>query len=206
VRIEPDGRTFGTVSADGTDLEIVLPIPGRALVRNAAMAVRVALELGVDPRSAVHAIAGGPTTAARMELVGVGRWTVVNDAYNANPNSVAAALRTMEELRPDATRWAVLGAMAELGSISEDAHRRVGRLAASLGYAGVVVVGAGADAVADGAGATAHRVATLDEAADFVTRHVPTGSVVLVKGSLVTGLRRFPDVLRARMDRATEEA
>ncbi|MGH2760509.1 MAG: UDP-N-acetylmuramoyl-tripeptide--D-alanyl-D-alanine ligase [Actinomycetota bacterium] len=203
--IDPYARTSGTVALASGTVDVVLPIPGRALMRNAAMAMRVAVELGVEPRAAAHAIAGSQTTGARMEVVRVGGWTVVNDAYNANPNSVAAGLRTMSELRPDAERWAVLGAMAELGPMSEDAHVRIGRLARSLGYEGVIVVGDDAGGISRGAGAVAHPAPTMEEAADLVARLVPKGSVVLVKGSLVTGLRLFPDALRAQTDRAAEE-
>ncbi len=204
-RIDRRGRTFGVVTTGGSQQEVVLPIPGRALLRNAAMAARVALEFGVDLRSSAAAIADAPTTGARMEVVDVRGWKVVNDAYNANPNSVAAALRTTAELQPDAMRWAVLGAMAELGPIAPAAHRRIGRLAAALGYRGVIVVGADAAGIAEGAGALALLAQNIDEAADLVARHVAEGSVVLVKGSLVTGLKRFPDVLDARTRRATEE-
>ena len=203
--IDSSGRTFGRVSIDGVQTGVVLPIPGRALFRNAAMAVCVATELGVDAVDAAGAIGRASTSGARMELADIGGWTVVNDAYNANPTSTAAALRTLLELRPRGQRWAVLGAMAELGPISECAHERIGRLAASLGYAGVVVVGAEARPMAMGAGSVAHAVDTLEEAAELVCSRVPAGAVVLVKGSLVTGLSRFPAVLRTRLDRTREE-
>lgn len=204
-RYEATGIDAGRVATSVGAVDVRLPVPGRALMRNAAMAVRVAVELGVDPEQAAGAIAGARTTGARMEVIPLEPWTIVNDAYNANPNSVSAALRAMSEVRPGAPRWAVLGEMAELGPISGSAHERIGRLAAALGYEGVIAVGAEAAGIARGAGAVAHRVATPEEATELASRIVPQGSVVLVKGSLVTGLRRFPDALRARTDRATEE-
>lgn len=203
-RVDPSGRTLGEVAIDGIEVDVVLPLPGRALMRNAAMAVRAAVELGLDPVEAASALESATTTSARMEVDEIGPWTVVNDAYNANPTSVSAALRALGELRPEAALWAVLGAMAELGPISDRAHERVGRLAAALGYEGVVVVGEDARGIAAGAGSIARPVASLDEAADLLSASVPPGAAVVVKGSLVTGLRRFPDVLRARLERRRE--
>jgi UDP-N-acetylmuramoyl-tripeptide--D-alanyl-D-alanine ligase len=203
-KIDPTGVTHGSVALAEEVVDVALPVPGRVLMRNAAMAMRVARELGVEATAAGAAIAGAHTTGARVQIVDVGAWTIVNDAYNANPTSVASALRTVRELRPDAPRWAVLGRMAELGVIADPAHRRVGGLARALGYDGVVAVGEGAELIAEAAGDIATRVGSREEAAAFVADRVPSGAVVLVKGSLVTGLKDFPDVL-ARHDRASQE-
>jgi UDP-N-acetylmuramoyl-tripeptide--D-alanyl-D-alanine ligase len=114
-----------------------------------------------------------------------GRVTIVNDAYNANPDSVESALRTVVAManRP----VAVLGLMAELGPVSVAEHRRIGRLARDLGFRLVVVVGED-DGIAEGAGDVARRVATPDDALDALSGELRSGDVVLVKASRTVGL------------------
>jgi UDP-N-acetylmuramoyl-tripeptide--D-alanyl-D-alanine ligase len=201
-RVELPGRTVGVVSLDSSVVEVVLPVPGRALMRNAAIALGVARELEVDAETAAAAIARCTPSSSRMEVSSLGGWTLVNDAYNANPSSTASALRTVRELASSAPLWAVLGEMAELGSIADSEHARIGRLVAALGYTGVVVVGERADALAEAAGSIAVRVATNDEAADVAIDRVPSGAYLLVKGSLVTGLKGFGEILTTKLARA----
>jgi len=111
---------------------------------------------------------------------------VLNDSYNANPDSVTAALRTLAGV--DAPRRvAVLGEMAELGEASGEAHRRMGELAGSLG---IEVLAVGTPAY----GGTV--VADQDEAL-AVVRTLPAGSAILVKASRSVGLDRLADALRA---------
>jgi UDP-N-acetylmuramoyl-tripeptide--D-alanyl-D-alanine ligase len=169
-------------------------------VRNAAVAACVAAELGVPVADAVKAIEQSQPTSWRMDISTLGGWIFVNDAYNANPTSTASALRTVRELAGDAPAWAVLGEMAELGPAAEREHARVGRLATLLGYAGLIVVGEAAAPLAGAAGTVALRVSSISEAAEAVVERVPSGAHLLVKGSLVTGLKDFGEVLTARLD------
>ena len=194
-RITPDGRTYGRITVDGRIVPIVLPVPGRALMRNAAFAIRVALEHGVDPDDAASAIADATLSSWRMQIQQVGSWTVVNDAYNANPTSMASTLRSGRELAGDRPVWAVLGRMAEIGDTTEAEHRRAGRLVASLGYAGLIAVGAEAAGIAAGAGSLGRTVATIDEAVDALRRSVPEGAVVVVKASRAVGLEHLVEAL-----------
>jgi UDP-N-acetylmuramoyl-tripeptide--D-alanyl-D-alanine ligase len=121
--------------------------------------------------------------------------TVVNDAYNANPESVRAALDALVALAGDRRTWAVLGEMRELGAAAPDAHAAVGRYAAELGVGRVVVVGEGAAGIAEGARAAAGTrtradvVADVDAAVDTLGEVGP-GDVVLVKASRAAGLER----------------
>jgi UDP-N-acetylmuramoyl-tripeptide--D-alanyl-D-alanine ligase len=120
-----------------------------------------------------------------MELVRLPSGAVVvNDAYNANPVSVAAALRALTHLRAR-RHIAVLGLMAELGPTSEEEHRAIGRLAHELG---VEVVAVGVPAY----GGTV--VDSVDAAADTLTS-LGEGDAVLLKGSRVAGLERLVDLL-----------
>jgi UDP-N-acetylmuramoyl-tripeptide--D-alanyl-D-alanine ligase len=114
-----------------------------------------------------------------------GTVTVVNDAYNANPDSMEAALRTVAAM--PGRHVAVLGLMAELGEASAGEHARMGALARELGYAAVIVVG-DEPGLADAAGAIARRVADDGEAEEVLARFLRDGDVVLVKASHAVGL------------------
>jgi UDP-N-acetylmuramoyl-tripeptide--D-alanyl-D-alanine ligase len=124
----------------------------------------------------------------RME-VHRGRITVVNDAYNANPDSMVAAMETVAAM--PGRRIAVFGEMAELGPVSEDEHARVGRAAKELGF-DVITVGRD-HGLADAAGG--RNVASQAEAVAVVGEEAEDGSVVLVKGSRTAGL----ELLAARL-------
>jgi UDP-N-acetylmuramoyl-tripeptide--D-alanyl-D-alanine ligase len=119
---------------------------------------------------------------------------VVNDAYNANPESMAAALRAVASIA-GGRGVAVLGEMLELGAESRDAHVEVGRLAADLGFTRVVVVGEGAAGIAEGAGDIAIRVKDVDVAIRTLTASLSGDHVVLVKASRGGRLERVADAL-----------
>jgi UDP-N-acetylmuramoyl-tripeptide--D-alanyl-D-alanine ligase len=127
---------------------------------------------------------------------------VVNDAYNANPESMAAGLRAARWMAREGRLAAVLGHMAELGPISSDEHDRLGELVVRLGVDRLVTVGPVARAVAGAAlreGAAPDSVVSVDtpaEAADDVRAWARAGDVVLVKGSRVAGLERVAEALR----------
>ncbi len=204
--IDGEGRTHGVVAVDGEELPVRLAVPNRALMRNAAMAIAVAIELGIDPNEASAALVDAPLSAARMQIQGVGDWTIANDAYNANPTSTAAALRSVRELAGDREAWAILGPMAELGPGSVDAHKRIGRLVRSLGFRGVITVGSEAVAIADAAGDISHIVESMDDAAGAAIGLIAPGSVVLIKASRVAGLDLLPDELTRRLESVQREA
>jgi UDP-N-acetylmuramoyl-tripeptide--D-alanyl-D-alanine ligase len=114
-----------------------------------------------------------------------GRYTVVNDAYNANPDSMEAAMRTVAAM--PGRHLAVLGTMAELGPLEESEHRRIGELADELGFAAVVTVG-DEPGIARGAGPIGRNVPDVDAAQTVIERLVRDGDVVLVKASRAIGL------------------
>jgi UDP-N-acetylmuramoyl-tripeptide--D-alanyl-D-alanine ligase len=198
--VDAKGRTHGWVRARDHLVDVVLPVPGRALVRNAAFAVAAAAELGVDSGCAAERIGAAPTSAWRMQVVEVGPYAVVNDAWNANPTSSASALRTVKEMALGAQTWAVLGGMAELGTLAPRAHERVGRLARAIGFTGVVAVGEAATGIANGAGAIALTAPDETEAARVVASHAEPGAWVLAKASRAVGMEDFPEVLRREVD------
>jgi UDP-N-acetylmuramoyl-tripeptide--D-alanyl-D-alanine ligase len=128
---------------------------------------------------------------------------VVNDAYNANPDSMRAALETLARMGRGSGRRtvAVLGEMRELGPDSEEEHRQVGQLADRLGIDVVVVVGDAARGVYDalvearGPGSTTRLVETTTQAGEWLSENVAAPDVVLVKASRGGRLERVADML-----------
>jgi UDP-N-acetylmuramoyl-tripeptide--D-alanyl-D-alanine ligase len=126
---------------------------------------------------------------------------VIDDAYNASPDSMLAGLRALLTTKTHGRRWAVLGAMRELGAESEQAHREVGLQAAQLGVDRLVVVGPDAEPIAAGAGASAGwsgdvaTVADADAAVVLLAAELLDGDVVLVKASNSERLWRVADGL-----------
>jgi UDP-N-acetylmuramoyl-tripeptide--D-alanyl-D-alanine ligase len=177
---------------------------GEHHIMNALAATAAALELGV-PLPAIVAALETVTLAERwrMEVMG-GRddVTIINDAYNASPDSMSAALKTLAQVQEPGTRTiAVLGEMSELGEFSGEEHDRIGLLAVRLGISQLVVVGPGArrlhiTAINEGSwdGESAY-VETADEAFDLVTSIARPGDTVLVKSSNSAGLRLLGDRL-----------
>ena len=202
------GRASFTLHTRAGSAPVTLKLHGGHHVANALAAAAVAQELGMD----VAAIADALTAATarskkRMELHerpdGV---LVVNDAYNANPDSTRAAIAALAHLTGNGTSrrgLAVLGYMAELGDIAADSHAEAGRLAAQAGAAVVVAVGADAAPVAAGARAVdgwqGEAIAAPDpkSAVLELQNRLRPGDVVLVKASKAAGLWEVADGLLA---------
>lgn len=180
-----------------------LPLPGMHNVSNALAALAVADLVGVDLHRAVAALEVATVSPWRMELVhGRDGTVVLNDAYNANPLSMTAALDALAGMVTSGRRWAVLGHMAELGPGSAEAHQAIGRHAARVGVDGLVVVGDEATGIAEGAREvgdytddTLQAVGDPAAAATLLRRLVHGGDVVLVKASRSVGLEGVADAL-----------
>lgn len=199
VRSTLQGTSF-TVEGETVDLHIV----GEHHAYNALAALSVADELGIDLARARLALAGMHRAERwRMELLDTPSGAlVVNDAYNASPDSMAAALGTLVHVTPAGSRTtAVLGEMTELGASSESEHAALGRLVAQLGIDRLVVVGAAARPILTGASAEAgwrgrsHYAPTIDSAYELVSEGLDGDDVVLVKSSKSADLRFLGDRL-----------
>ncbi len=157
VSLDAGGRATFTLNAIGTSRPVRLQVAGAHQVGNALAVAAAALECGMSLDVVAQALGdAAPASRWRMEVTERGDGvTVVNDAYNANPDSMAAALRAVrtiaDAVEPPRRTWAVLGEMLELGELSRAEHETVGRLAVELGIDRVLAVGAGARAVADAA-------------------------------------------------------
>jgi UDP-N-acetylmuramoyl-tripeptide--D-alanyl-D-alanine ligase len=193
-----------TLVADGVRIPVQLRILGEHHVSNALAALTVARELGVDLAEAVTAIEAVPRAERwRMELLlPASGAVVINDAYNASPDSMAAALKTLAQIAaPPARSIAVLGEMAELGEYSQEEHDRIGRLAVRLNVKKLIVVGHGARHIHNAAGLEGSwdgesiLVDTPEQAYDLLREDLGAGDIVLVKSSKSANLRFLGDRL-----------
>jgi UDP-N-acetylmuramoyl-tripeptide--D-alanyl-D-alanine ligase len=189
VRLDERGRAAFVVRHGDERASLALAVPGRHQADNAAAALAVAITLGIDLETAARRIEQAPLSPWRMEVsevaVGGGTVTVVNDAYNANPDSMAAALETVAAM--PGRHVAVLGRMHELGVDEPGLHVEAGALAARLGFEVVVVVGDD-PGIAVGAGDRAVAVADTTEAVRLLGEVLRPGDVVVVKASRAAGL------------------
>jgi len=198
LRLDERGEPRFMLSYDDETMAAHVPQVGRHVAFNAAAATAAALAAGVDLDVAVERLASaGPSSPMRMERhVRADGVTIVNDAYNANPESMTAALEAVAEL-PAGRRVAVLGEMLELGEMSATAHHDVGRLAAVLGFDRVIAVGPGAALIADGAGDVGQAVPDVDVAVSTLSAWLTGSDVVLVKASRGCRLERVVAALLA---------
>ncbi|MFY0405815.1 UDP-N-acetylmuramoyl-tripeptide--D-alanyl-D-alanine ligase [Solicola sp. PLA-1-18] len=199
VAVDDEGRPTFVLEHAGERRPVRLPLLGEHQADNAAAAAAAALAVGLDLETVARVLGGVESRSAwRMERAqrddGV---VVVNDAYNANPESMRSALRTLATMaeRRRGRGWAVVGEMRELGADADAEHAGVGRLAAELGL-DLVVVGAEASAVAAGArdaGDGRGEVVLVPDVAaavDWLAPRLSPVDAVLVKASRTVGLER----------------
>ncbi|MCC7518189.1 MAG: UDP-N-acetylmuramoyl-tripeptide--D-alanyl-D-alanine ligase [Verrucomicrobiae bacterium] len=197
VEVAADGVRFRAACPSG-EHDVALRLLGRHQASNALAALAIADFFGVDLAAVADAFETVSPAKMRMERkVTPNGALLINDAYNANPSSVRAALCAVAEISIPGRRYAVLGEMRELGAAAEDGHRSVGRAAAENHFDFLLLVGEGVDAVAEGAregGAPPPRIercAGPAEAAAFLRAHVARGDAVLIKASRGVALERI---------------
>ncbi|MCV7194648.1 UDP-N-acetylmuramoyl-tripeptide--D-alanyl-D-alanine ligase [Mycolicibacterium brumae] len=210
VRLDELARPRFRLCRAGESVEVALAVHGDHQVSNALCAAAVACECGANLAQAAAALAGaGPVSARRMDVrTRADGVTVINDAYNANPDSMAAGLKALAWMArgdggPPRRSVAVLGEMAELGDDAITEHDRIGRLVVRLDVSLLVAVGAGRPmsallngAVMEGSwGAEAVAVADADAALELLRAELAPGDVVLVKASNSVGLGALGETL-----------
>ena len=214
IELDELARPRFTLVTAGARVPVTLAVHGEHQVSNALCAAAVALECGATPEQVAAALsAAGPASRHRMEVRtrsdGV---TVVNDAYNANPDSMRAGLQALAVMARGSGRtgsarrsWAVLGEMGELGEDSISEHDRIGRLAVRLDISRLVVVGTGRSmsamhhgAVMEGSwGSESTVVDGAAAALELLRAELRPGDVVLVKASNAGGLGALAEALVA---------
>ena len=164
-----------------------LSVPGLHMVQNALLAVAAGRAFGVPLEECAIGLATAPLTKARLQIKEVHGVEFLDDSYNANPDSMKAALRTLIELATDGKRIAVLGEMRELGAESQRGHEEVGQEAATLGVDQLIGIGEMGEVIAKAAEKAglekASVVASTLEAAELLSGIAEPGDLVLVKGS-----------------------
>jgi len=189
------------------EIEVALPVEGRHQALNVAAALAVAHALGVPLADAAAGAAGIRLQRWRGEAIVLpGGAVVLNEAYNANPASLGAALEALGERAVGSRRIAVLGEMAELGDEGPELHRTSGRQAAERGVTVLVAVGDAAAAYLEGAGpdVEGHRVADAAAAIELLAGLVRPADAVLVKGSRSAGLEGVAEGLAGRLTNRSE--
>jgi UDP-N-acetylmuramoyl-tripeptide--D-alanyl-D-alanine ligase len=212
VTLDELARPQFTLHSAEVAVDVSLAVHGDHQVSNALCAAAVALECGATTEQVANALAGaGPVSGHRMRVStrtdGV---TVIDDAYNANPDSMRAGLQALAWISSSRgagrrRSWAVLGEMAELGEDAISEHDRIGRLAVRLDVSRLIVVGIGRSmsamhhgAVMEGSwGGEAAIVADAEAALTLLRAELQPGDVVLVKASNAAGLAALADSLVA---------
>jgi UDP-N-acetylmuramoyl-tripeptide--D-alanyl-D-alanine ligase len=189
-------------SACGLDFDLVsgrervaahLPVTGEHMVRNALLAVSAGLELGLSLRECASGLAATKLSARRLACLDIRGVTVLDDSYNANPDSMDAALHALRGLPGPGRRFAVLGQMGELGAYADEGYRRVGRTA---GATMDVLIAVGPETApmaeeAEKAGTKdVRRAADTNEAANFLRELARPGDAVVIKGSRAARMER----------------
>ncbi|SEQ52727.1 UDP-N-acetylmuramoyl-tripeptide--D-alanyl-D-alanine ligase [Lentzea xinjiangensis] len=207
IELDEQARASFTLKTARGDARVKLALNGPHQVGNALVAAAIALELGATPAEVAHRLGGAQRVSAHRMVItdradGV---TVIDDAYNANPDSVRAALKALATISrattPARRSWAVLGPMAELGDDAVREHDEIGRLAVRLDISKLVVIGDAARAMHQGAhlegswGDESVLVPDADAAIALLRKEVRPGDVVLVKASNAYRLWRIAEAL-----------
>src|SRR6267378_2869787 len=210
------GTTAGTIraseisqSGSGTDFTILegahrcraqLPVPGLHMIQNALLAVAAGRVFGLSLEDCAAGLVAAPLTKARLQIKEIHGVQFIDDSYNANPDSMKAALRTLVELDADGKRVAVLGEMRELGDESERGHREVGETAAVLKIDHLIAIGNVAATIAEAAKQAglenSSTVASTAEAAELLAELAAPGDLVLIKGSRLSRTEQVIEAFR----------
>ena len=188
--------------ATGQCVEAELPVPGEHMVRNALLACAAGISLGLSLEECAAGLRALKLTAGRLTQKTIGGIRILDDTYNANPDSMSAALATLARMPVAGRRIAVLGGMGELGKESERGHRSVGEVAGREKIPCVITVGEAALWIADAAeksGVTSViRTADADEATLKICSIAQPGDTVLVKASRSARLERIVQAMEGR--------
>ncbi|MBV8352776.1 MAG: UDP-N-acetylmuramoyl-tripeptide--D-alanyl-D-alanine ligase [Verrucomicrobia bacterium] len=199
------GSTF-VLTHGAVSTRIVLPVHGEHMVTNAVLAAAVGVGLGLSLEECATGLAKTTIPGNRLKIQRLGRVLVINDAYNANPDSMVAALKTAAHFAVKGRRVAALGRMGELGEQSELGHRQVGRAVAEYEFDHLVTVGDEARLMAEAAHSaglkSTRQAETHEQAVKALLDYLEPGDLLLVKGSLSSAMDRVVAGLEAVKNQA----
>lgn len=185
VRAEGDGTAFTLKTPRGT-ASVSLPLKGLHMVSNALLAAGVGHTYGMSTEEIAQGLNSVELTTGRLRQFTHGTQTILDDTYNANPDSMKAAALTLKDALTDGQKgYLVLGKMGELGELAPQGHLDVGRYGAELGLE-VISVGEGAELLTEGAekaGGTGRHFQEKKEAIDWMKENLQEHSIILFKGS-----------------------
>lgn len=188
VSLGEHGSTFD-INIGNREYSVKIPVPGLHNIYNALAGIAAGIELGIPPEEIIKGIEEFVPGKMRLNIINHNGLKIINDVYNASPQSMEAAINVLKDISAGNRTVAVLGDMLELGEISEKAHFDVGKYAVSNGINYVAAVGEYRDNTAGGAidaGAKKDNVFVFNnnnEAASFLKYFLKPGDVLLVKGS-----------------------
>jgi UDP-N-acetylmuramoyl-tripeptide--D-alanyl-D-alanine ligase len=203
--LSPD-RLIARFSVYNNDIVIKINSIGTHNLYNAAAAIATASALGIGCRDIAEGLSRFIPMKGRMELLKLGNITVLDDTYNASPESVEVALKTLSTFF-----WrkiAVLGDMLELGDTARDIHKWIGTMVCRMGIDLLIVYGDFKEEVYDGAvsegmaSGRVHRVANKDDIINILENNMRDGDVILVKGSRAAGMEDVVEKLRLTIKNA----
>ena len=206
IRQEKDGMSFVLEDQEEGTFVVRIPAMGKHNVANALAAYCAATRLGCDPRKVIQGLAAFEQTGRRQKVVDSKGVTVIEDCYNANPDSMKAALAMFKEF-PCKRRFALLGDMLELGDLSREAHEELGRLAAESDLYCLVTYGEQAKRTAVVAAAKGQKTLHANnyrEAADALLNRIQPGDALLVKASRGMALEKALEIFYAEQKDARE--
>jgi UDP-N-acetylmuramoyl-tripeptide--D-alanyl-D-alanine ligase len=193
IRQSSEGSEF-TILEGAHRCRAQLPVPGLHMVQNALLAVAAGRVFGLSIEECAAGLAAAPLTKARLQIKEVRGVQFIDDSYNANPDSMTAALRTLVELGAEGKRIAVLGEMRELGNETQSGHAQVGQAAAEFGIDQLIAIGENGAIIADAAEKAglkkSNAVKSTTEAAELLGKIAEPGDLVLIKGSRLAQTER----------------
>ncbi len=184
----------GVMNVNGCDYE--MPLPGEHIMRNALRAIALGSELGATPEQIAEGLRRFRAAPMRWQQTEIDGIRFINDAYNANPLSMRASLRTLSNLAGGGKKWAVLGGMRELGEVEAEEHAALGRFIVELKLDGVITVGGlGRMITCQGMDQFFHSDNAAD-AARILKSNLTTGDHVLLKASRSEQLEKVLECFR----------
>ena len=194
-----DGETRFDLVRDGRRVGVTLPYVGSHLILDSLIAIEAGLHFGISLEEAVEALSTLEVTPGRLEVIRKGGCRIINDSYNANPESMKASLEVLGSY--GGRKIAVLGDMKELGPEEDEYHRAIGRIVAAGGVDDLITLGSLAVHMAEAAleegmeASSVHAAASHEEAAAMLKPLLQPDATVLVKGSRAMAMEKIIELL-----------
>lgn len=185
-----NGSEFDLVIGDSLK-RVKLPVIGEHMVSNALLAAAVGDTLGIDIEKIANALSNATLTSGRLRVFSSDGIQVIDDTYNANPESMMAALKTLADMNDSGQKIAVLGKLGELGQHESAAYKAIGTYASELKLT-VISVGDSAKPISDSSkdNTLSHHFSTNESAAEWLKTHSVAGDTVLFKGSRAAAIEQ----------------